>query len=69
MWGKHSARTNASRTRSKYFVEVNREEKGKPEKKKFTLRQDALAYAERKAARRMRVRVTDLNGKEIYSSQ
>jgi hypothetical protein len=63
------ARTNASGTKSKYFVEVNREEKGKSKKKKFTLRQDALAYAERKAARRMRVRVTDLNGKEIYSSQ
>jgi hypothetical protein len=63
------ARTNTSGTKSKYFVEVNREEKGKSEKKKFTLREDALAYAERKAARRMRVRVTDLNGKEIYSSQ
>jgi hypothetical protein len=65
----HIGRTNASRTKSKYFVEINREEKGKSERKKFTVREDALAYAERKAARRIRVRVTDFDGKEIYSSQ
>ena len=69
MWGKHSARTNASGTKSKYFVEINREEKGTPERKKFQKREHALAYAERKAARRMRVSVTDSNGKEIFSSQ
>lgn len=62
-------RTNASDTKRKYFVEVNREEKGKPDKRRFTLEEDALVYAKRKAARRMRVRVTDVNGKEIFSSQ
>jgi hypothetical protein len=33
------------------FVDVIREEKGKSERKKFTVKEDALAYAERKAAR------------------
>jgi hypothetical protein len=62
----HSAQT---RTSAKYFVEVNGEEKGKPTRKKFQNREDALAFAERKEARKMRVRVTNLNGKEIYCSQ
>jgi hypothetical protein len=66
--------TKASGTKRKFFVDVIKEEKGKPEKgkserKKFTVKEDALAYAERKAARGMRVRVTDFNRKEIYSSQ
>lgn len=62
----HSAHTKASR---KYFVEVNGGEKGKPKKNKFRHREDALAFAERQAARKMRVRVTNLKGKEIYYSQ
>lgn len=62
----HSVQPKASR---KYFVEVNREEKGKPKKNKFRHRKDALAFAERQEARKMRVRVTNLKGKEIYCSQ
>lgn len=61
--------TKASGAKRKFFVDVIREEKGKSERKKFTVKEDALAYAERKAARGMRVRVTDFNRKEIYSSQ
>ena len=66
---KHSAHTNASETKVKYFVEVSGEEKGKPKKNKFRHRVDALEFAERQEARKMRVRVTNLKGKEIYSSQ
>jgi hypothetical protein len=69
MRGKHSARTNASETEIKYFVEVNREEKGKPKKTKFRRREDALTFGERQEARKMRVRVTNFKGQEIYSSQ
>jgi len=69
MGRKHSAHTNASETKIKYFVEVGVEEKGKPKRKKFQSRGDALAFAERQAARKRRVRVTDFNRKEIYSSQ
>jgi hypothetical protein len=53
----------------KYFVEVNGEEKGKPKRKKFQNRDDALKFAERQEARNLRVRVTNFNGKEIYCSQ
>jgi hypothetical protein len=62
----HSAQTKAS---GKYFVEVNGEEKGNPKRKKFQKREDALAFAERQEARKMGVRVTNSNGKEIYCSQ
>jgi hypothetical protein len=62
----HSVQPKAS---VKYFVEVNGEEKGKPKRKKFQNRDDALKFAERQEARNLRVRVTNLNGKEIYCSQ
>jgi hypothetical protein len=66
---KHSAHTNASETKAKYFVQVSREEKGEPKTTRFQKREDALAFAERQEARRMRVRGTNFKGKEIYSSQ
>jgi hypothetical protein len=66
---KHHARANASETKIKYFVEVSGEEQGKPKKNKFRRREDALEFAERQEARKMRVRVTNLKRKEIYSSQ
>jgi hypothetical protein len=65
----HSSHANASGTKTKYFVDVSGEEKERPERKKFQNRDDALAYAERQAARKRRVRVTDFNRKEIFSSQ
>lgn len=58
-----------SATKIKYFVEVNGAEKGEPKMTKFQKREDALAFAERQEARKMRVRVTNFNGKEIYCSQ
>jgi hypothetical protein len=58
-----------SATKIKYFVEVNGAEKEDPKTTKFRKREDALAFAERQEARKMRVRVTNFNGKEVYSSQ
>lgn len=69
MGRKHSAHTNASETKIKYFVEVSGEEEGKPKRKKFQNRDDALKIAERQKARKRRVRVTDINRKEIFCSQ
>ncbi|MGH9849027.1 MAG: hypothetical protein ACREBD_04140 [Blastocatellia bacterium] len=62
----HSAHTKASR---KYFVEINGEEKGKPKRKKFQNKESALAFAERQEARKLRVRITSFDGKEIYFGQ
>jgi hypothetical protein len=69
MGRKHSTHTKASETKIKYFVEVSREEQGKPKKNKFRRREDALEFAERQESRKTRVKVTNLKGKEIYSSQ
>lgn len=69
MGRKHSTHTKASETKIKYFVEVSGGEQGRHKKNKFRHREDAFEFAERQEARKMRVRVTNLKGKEIYSSQ
>jgi hypothetical protein len=64
------AHTNASDTKMKYFVEVDRrEEKGEIKTIKFQRRDAALKFAERQLQRKQKVRVLNINGKEIYPNQ
>lgn len=67
---KHPCSANASETKIKYFVEVDRrEEKGEIKTIKFQKRDAALKFAERQRERKLKVRVLNINGKEIYPCQ
>lgn len=61
---------HASEAKIKYFVEVDRrEERGEIKTIKFQKRQAALEFAERQRERKLKVRVLNIHGKEIYPNQ